>query len=133
MMLRRRRMHQVTLTLAGLYNLAWGAYAMLDPQWLFKLADMQPMRYPEVFAWLGMVLALYGTLYLFAASNPKGGGAIVAIGLLGKVLGPTGWLWLHVRGDWPLRSGLLILTNDLIWWIPFIMYLQDLIRSRRLD
>jgi hypothetical protein len=37
---------------AGLYNLAWGCYAIADPQWLFRLAGMPPSNTPEIFATL---------------------------------------------------------------------------------
>lgn len=26
---------------------------------------------------------------------------------------------------WPLASGIILVTNDLIWWIPFTLYLRD--------
>jgi len=84
---------------------------------------MAPPRYPEIFACLGMVIGLYGLLYLDLARRPERGRLIPAVGLAGKVLGPLGWLVLHLRGDWPLASGVLVLTNDLVWWLPFGLYL----------
>lgn len=126
--MKRRRLHRVTFAAAGIYNLAWGAVAAIFPGWLFAFAGMEPPRYPEVFACLGMVIGLYGILYLDVARRPEHGRLIAAVGLAGKVLGPIGWLGLHLRGDWPLASGALILTNDLVWWLPFGLYLRD---SRR--
>jgi hypothetical protein len=41
------------------------------------------------------------------------------------VLGPIGLAYLIVTGHWPLRSMALCLTNDLIWWAPFALYLYD--------
>ena len=41
---------------AGLYNIGWGLYSALDPQWLFRFAGMPPQRYPEVFACLAMLV-----------------------------------------------------------------------------
>ena len=32
----RRRMHRITFLLAGIYNLVWGLWTGLDPQWLFR-------------------------------------------------------------------------------------------------
>jgi hypothetical protein len=48
-----------------------------------------------------------------------------AIGLLGKVLGPLGLSMLVWRGHWPLATAVLGLTNALIWWVPFSLYLYD--------
>jgi len=27
--------------------------------------------------------------------------------------------------EWPLATAVLCLTNDLIWWVPFALYLYD--------
>ena len=49
---------------------------------------------PAVFACLGMVVGLYGILYLEVARVPERGWLIAAVGLTGKVLGPIGMVWL---------------------------------------
>ena len=124
-MLPRRRFHRITFLLAGIYNLAWGLWTGLDPQWLFRVAGMEPMRHPAVFACVGMIVGVYGILYLEVARRPEHGWLLAAVGMLGKILGPIGWLISVLQGTWPIESGLLILTNDLIWWIPFGLYLRD--------
>ncbi len=110
---------------AGVYNLAWGTYAVLDPQWLFRVAHMPPASYPEIFACLGMVVGLYGVLYLEVARVPERGWLIAAVGLLGKVLGPIGWLRLVCSGQWPITTAVLCIPNDLIWWVPLGLFLYD--------
>ena len=121
----RRRMHRITFLLAGIYNLVWGLWTGLDPHWLFRATGMEPMVHPEVFACLGMVIGVYGLLYLEVARRPELGFAIAAVGMMGKLMGPAGWLIAVMTGRWPVSSGILILTNDLIWWIPFAIYLRD--------
>jgi hypothetical protein len=110
---------------AGCYNLAWGAYAALDPQWLFRFAGLPPANHPQVFACLGMVVGLYGVLYLDVARAPERGWLVAAVGLTGKVLGPLGLLHLVWTGTWPPATAVLVATNDLVWWIPFALYLRD--------
>jgi hypothetical protein len=68
----RRRLHRAVFTAAGLYNLGWGAYSILDPQWLFRYAGMPPANYPQIFACLGMVVGLYGILYLEVPPSAAG-------------------------------------------------------------
>jgi hypothetical protein len=119
------RVHRYTLALAGAYNILWGLYAALDPQWLFRVAGLPPQNHPQIFMTLGMVLGVYGLLYLEAARRPEDGFAIAAVGLLGKVLGPAGWVYLYATGEWPLATGVILVTNDLIWWVPFAWYLRD--------
>jgi hypothetical protein len=124
-MIKRRRFHRCVFLAAGLYNLGWGIITARDPQWLFRWANMPLLNYPEVFACLGMVIGLYGVLYLEVARVPERGWLIAAVGLVGKILGPIGWLHLVWIGRWPLSTMILCITNDLIWWIPFGTYLYD--------
>ena len=131
-MIARRKFHRVVFFVAGMYNLGWGAFSVLDPQWLFRFAGMPTQNYPEIFACLGMVVGLYGVLYLEVARVPERGWLLAAVGLLGKTLGPIGWLALVLRGRWPAATAVLCVTNDLIWWIPFGIYLYDAWPARRL-
>lgn len=121
----RRRFHRAVFVAAGLYNLGWGVFSAVDPQWLFRFAGMPPANYPEVFACLGMVVGLYGVLYLEVARVPERGWLLAAVGLAGKVLGPVGLFRLLASGAWPPATLVLCLTNDLIWWLPFGLYLRD--------
>jgi hypothetical protein len=129
-MIARRRLHRTVFVAAGLYNIGWGLWSAADPQWLFRLSGMPPANYPAIFACLGMVVGLYGILYLDVARVPERGWLIAAVGLLGKTLGPAGMLWLIATGAWPRSAFVLCLTNDLIWWIPFGLYLYD---ARRIN
>lgn len=132
--MKRRRVHQVTFAIAGAYNLGWGAYSMADPQWLFRYAGMAPANYPQIFACLGMVIGVYGFLYWQVARDPERGFAIAAVGLLGKILGPIGLAQLIASGVWPMKTIVLCITNDFIWWVPFALYLRDVrgaVASRR--
>ena len=121
----RRGVHRAVFAAAGVYNLAWGAYAAVDPQWLFRFAGMLPLNHPAIFACLGMVVGVYGILYLEVARVPERGFLIAAVGLLGKVLGPIGLARLIATGEWPVATLVLCLTNDFIWWVPFTLYLWD--------
>jgi hypothetical protein len=124
-MIARSGLHRAVFVAAGLYNIAWGAWSALDPQWLFRFAGMPLANYPAVFACLGMVVGIYGILYLDVARRLDRGWLIAAVGLLGKILGPIGMVWLIATGAWPQSAFVLCVTNDLIWWIPFGLYLVD--------
>lgn len=124
-MIARRRWHRTVFVAAGIYNLAWGLFSSLDPQWLFRFAGMELQNHPQIFACLGMVVGIYGILYVEVARVPERGWLIAAVGLLGKVLGPIGLIVLISEGTWPPRTFILCATNDFIWWIPFSLYLYD--------
>ena len=46
----RKRMHRATFVAAGVYNLAWGVFANVDPQWMFRFAGMPLLNHPQIFA-----------------------------------------------------------------------------------
>jgi hypothetical protein len=132
-MIVRRSFHRAVFAAAGLYNLAWGLWSAVDPQWLFRYTEIPPLNHPAVFACLGMVVGLYGLLYLEVARRPERGWTIAAVGLAGKLLGPIGMAWLIGSGAWPPAAFVLCATNDVIWWIPFVLYLHDAWPALRQD
>jgi hypothetical protein len=124
-MIARRKFHRLVFCAAGIYNIAWGLYVVWDPQWLFRFAGLPLLNHPQIFACLGMVVGLYGILYLEVARVPEHGWLLAAVGLIGKILGPMGLAGLIWSGTWPRSTMVLSLTNDLIWWLPFALYLYD--------
>jgi hypothetical protein len=121
----RRKFHRLVFLAAGVYNIAWGLYSVWDPQWLFRYAHLPLQNHPQIFACLGMVVGLYGIIYFEIARVPDRGWLLAAVGLLGKLLGPIGLRRLIWSGVWPPSTLVLSLTNDLMWWIPFALYLHD--------
>lgn len=119
------------LWVAGIYNLAWGAAMIAFPNFLFDLAGIERINYPEIWQCVGMIVGVYGIGYIIAASDPRTHWPIVLVGLLGKILGPIGFAAALWRGTFPPLFGLTILSNDLIWWIPFGMILWDAAKHRR--
>jgi len=115
---------------AAIYNLIWGAINILFPNLLFDLLQM-PRPNPVAFWQLaGMFVLVYAPAYFWAARFPEHYPHLVAIGLLGKILGPIGFVWSVATNQLPLAFGWTILTNDLIWWLPFGLYLREAARAR---
>ncbi len=112
------------LRAAGIYNIAWGAFAILFPSTFFRWVGVDPLPlYPEFWQCIGMIVGVYGVGYWIAGSNPLCHWPIVLVGLLGKVFGPIGFLQAVLNDRLPPLMGLTILTNDIIWWIPFALIL----------
>lgn len=113
------------LVAAGLYNLIWGASVILWPRGLVELAGLE-MTAAGLAIWqcLGMVIGVYGIGYLAASLDPVRHWPITLVGLLGKIFGPIGFVWTASRGEIPWSFGWTILTNDLLWWIPFLLILK---------
>lgn len=112
------------LTAAGCYNLAWGFATIAFPQTTLNWLGLSVSPTAAAF-WqcIGMIVGVYGLGYLIAAKSPCQHWPIVLVGLLGKLLGPLGFLQAALQGVLPWRMGWTILTNDLLWWIPFSLIL----------
>lgn len=116
---------------AGIYNLLWGTVAILAPRTMLGTLGITTDAVGLAF-WqcLGMVIGVYGIGYWIAARDPVEQWPIVLVGLLGKVLGPIGFVWTAAQGALPFSMGWTLLTNDLMWWIPFAVILRRAMRER---
>lgn len=127
------------LLAAGFYNLAWGAIAASVPQWMLGVLGVVPAGAgtgfdgvtvaARLWACIGMIVGVYGVGYLVASRDPARHWPIVLIGLMGKVLGPMGFLIAAVRDQLPWAMGFTIVTNDILWWVPFGMILWHAARA----
>ena len=117
------------LTVAGLYNLAWGAVTVLMPHaslsWL-GLSSGSPVT--QLWQCIGMIVGVYGVGYLIAARDPYRHWPITLVGLLGKVFGPMGFVFSATAGMLPVSVGWTIIPNVLIWWLPFSAILWGAVR-----
>jgi hypothetical protein len=107
------------LRIAAIYNLLWGAWVILFPNHLFDWTGIARPNYPGIWQCVGMIVGVYGVGYWFAASDFRRHWPIVLVGFLGKIFGPIGFIQSAITGALPWSWGLTIVTNDLIWWIPF--------------
>ncbi|MDC0255638.1 hypothetical protein OAK75_12125 [Bacteriovoracales bacterium] len=114
-----QKFHPLFLQLAALYNILWGAWIVLFPLHIFNLTGMTPPLYPEIWQCVGMIVGVYGVGYYFASKAPTLHWPITLVGLLGKIFGPIGFLHALLMERFSPLFGLVILTNDLVWWIPF--------------
>jgi hypothetical protein len=115
---------------AAVYNLAWGALAILFPSLLFDLLDIEEPNYLPIWQVVGMFVLVFAPAYWWAGRFPDRYANLIVIGALGKLLGPIGFVWAVVFAEFPLIFGITIVTNDLIWYPAFGAYLRA--ASRRL-
>lgn len=120
------------LVAAGAYNVAWGTAMVLSPRWTLRALGVSPPTtelWPQLWACIGMIVGVYGLGYLIASRDPARHWPIVLVGLLGKIFGPIGFVDAAIRGQLPWSMGVTIVTNDLVWWVPFSMILWHAGRS----
>ncbi|MBU44076.1 MAG: alkyl hydroperoxide reductase [Spirochaetaceae bacterium] len=116
---------KLILQLAAIYNIIWGAYVVLFPMHFFSALGMEPINHVAIWQGMGMVIGVYGVAYWLASYDPIRHWPIVAVGLLGKLLGPLGYAYNALTGTIDPAFGFTLLTNDLIWWIPFLYILNQ--------
>src|SRR5437588_2636366 len=109
---------------AAAYNLIWGALNILFPRWFFHFVGM-PLEYSPLWQVTAMIVMVYAPAYWWTARRPERWPQFIVIGLLGKILGPIGFVYAAATRQLPLTFGLTILTNDLIWWPAFFLYLRE--------
>lgn len=119
------------LTAAGIYNIVFGLLAVIRPDCFFEIAGMEPPLYPFLWQCIGMIVGVYGLGYIAAARDPLRHWPIVMVGFLGKIFGPIGFLDAATSGSITWTFGYIIITNDLIWWIPFGLMLAMAWRQHR--
>jgi len=104
---------------AAIYNILWGAWVVFFPFQFFELIGMAEPIHPMIWQGMGMVIGVYGLGYWWSSVDPVKHWPIVAVGFLGKIFGPLGFVFNYINGVVPGSFGYTLITNDLIWWIPF--------------
>jgi hypothetical protein len=115
---------------AAVYNFAWGVWAILQPAAIFELLGMvapMPLAFWQV---VGMMVLVWTPAYLWVASAPSRHPHFIVIALLGKVLGPIGFVVAVSSGTLPLAFAPVIVANDLVWWPAFSAYLRTIATDR---
>ena len=107
------------LLLAGLHSVLWGAFIILLPDPAARVWGLPKVPH-DLFLWqgTGLVILLAGVGYFIAATDPERHWAVIATGLLAKILGPIGVVTAVVRGEIPADVLRLVPLNDLAWWWP---------------
>ncbi|NNC94687.1 MAG: alkyl hydroperoxide reductase [Chitinophagales bacterium] len=116
---------KLVMRLAAVYNLLWGAWVVLFPLSFFRLTGMEDPIHPMIWQGMGMVIGVYGLGYWWAAVNPVKHWPIVAVGFIGKIAGPLGFVFNYSQGLVPASFAYTLITNDFIWWIPFFLILNE--------
>ena len=112
------------LKAAAVYNVLWGASVVLFPHFQFDIFEMKQPFYPGFWQCTGMIVGVYGLGYWWASRDPFTHWPIIAVGLLGKILGPIGFSEALITEKLPLIFGVNIIFNDLIWWPAFFLIMK---------
>ncbi len=106
---------------AAAYNLLWGTAACLFPTAFLRLGNLEARSAP-LFQAIGMIVGVYAYAYWLLSRDPIRYCGLVWTGLIGKLLGPVGFLFAVFRGELPWTFGWINVTNDLIWLPAFALF-----------
>lgn len=95
----------------------------------FEILGMASPLYPQLWQCIGMIVGVYGVGYWIAVTNRLIHWPIVLVDFLGKVFGPIGFAAAIINEELPLVFGVHIITNDLLWWIPFFLIMKNTYRG----
>ena len=124
------RWHGKMLKVAAAWSIFSGLYFAAFPELAMSVLQVEPQTgYAELWRYLGITLCVYGVGYWCASYAPVRHSLLVMIGLLGKILGPIGFLLAARNGSLPILPGIVFLANSLIWSIPFTAVLLHAWRS----
>jgi small multidrug resistance pump len=116
---------KLTLKLAAIYSILLGAWVVLLPNHFFDLVGMVPLNHLMVWQGMGIVLGIYGLSYWWSSYNPIQYWPIVAVGFLGNILGLLSFALTYTQGNVSFEFIYTLLTNDFIWWVPFLLILKN--------
>lgn len=114
---------------AAVYNVVWGLVAMAFPQAIFQLTGSALSNYPSLMQCIGMMVMVYSLGYYYIAKDPERYASYVWIGLLGKTLGPIGFVWAALHHELPWGFGVINLFNDVLWLPAFWIFALRYARS----
>lgn len=125
----RMKLANAILFLAALYNLVWGGYTSLYPDYM--LFGEEPSTLIMIYIrCIGMLVGVYGIAYYMASLEPVKYWPLILTGLIGKVLGPIGAFYYVYLGMLNADFLYINLFNDLIWIIPFSWILLEIYRGK---
>jgi hypothetical protein len=90
---------------AAVYNIIWGGLNIIFPKLYFRWIGMTPPSYLPIWQVVGMFVLVYAPAYWWAGRRPERHYHLILIGLIGKILGPIGFIWSINANQLPWSFG----------------------------
>lgn len=108
--------------LAGLYNIAGGAWGFFHLEASFRDLGLPPPTYSFAFELLFLAVISLGVAYLAVARDPLRHRPLVWLGAATKLEGAAISFWAIQRGQLPASSWWQPVVNDLLWLLGFVAF-----------
>jgi hypothetical protein len=110
---RRTRLYRLFFALAAATSVAAATLVIALP-------DFQ--GYLRAYA---LVDALLAIAFTYSALRLQNAHPVIAVGLVVKVIAASVWVFLVINQTLPGRTFTLVLLDDVVWWIPFALFLLE--------
>ena len=114
---------KTTFIAAGMYNLSWVIYSLINPNFIQQYYTFQIAEYPVIFGLLKVIVTVLGISYFFAAIYTSKLWALAPFSILAKSLGAVlAFILVEVELAYPsfYRQ---VLFNDVVW-LPAMGYIS---------
>jgi len=125
----RANIYRLVFALAAAEGVALAIWLIAWPEAFCELFGIDSDRYAAAFQSLAIAMAVAALGYAWASWRLDRALPIIATGLLGKTVVPIGWVAMVQAGWLPVRSFTFILFADLVWWLPFGLFLLEPTRT----
>lgn len=121
---------KAVLFIAGAYHIIWGFSVIFFPCFWFDLAALSHPNYIQLWQFIGLYEVVFGIGYLMAASNPLRHWRVILMGFVTKLSVVTGFTYFYFRGEEPVVVFNMVVSNHIIWLIPFLIILYNAYRHQ---
>lgn len=111
------------LSVAGLYCIAFAAYAIADPSRAYQLTGCDATGHCVLVQVIGLFYFVFGCSFFLAARDPMRHWRIVLLCTIKIVIVVIAALYAWWQGLLPHSLIVLLVVDDLIWLVPFLMIL----------
>ncbi len=122
---RRARHYRLFFALAAAAGAGFAIWALLFPSTVLDVFQVGRPSYSTPLRALGIVDGLLALGYAYAALRVPKALPLIAIGLAVKVIAPLAWVLLVTTGSLTGRTLTLVIFDDVVWWIPFALFLLE--------
>ena len=119
------------LLLAGAYNVGWGLFIYVFPNYFYQWITQTQPPAPPLITWQGVGVLAFGIAYLLAAVYPTRLWLLIGLGFFSKLIGPIVLYFMVMQQNITKKYIFHLLMNDLVWLIPLSIILARVLRVRQ--
>ena len=120
------------LIIAGIYHILWGISVIFFPCFWFDLCALSHPNYLQIWQVVGLYEMIFGVGFLIVSSNPLRHWRVVFMAFFTKLFIIAGFTYFYLKGEEPAVIFNMILSNHIIWLIPFGIILYNAYRHQYL-